>query len=76
MQNWEKIAYLKEVNFDLYVTTRRKIENEMSDRQQLFCVCGKLATGLHERYCKKFQDKVNSAVFKELRHLLPKNKTN
>lgn len=75
MKNWEKIAYLKDVDFDLYYSTRKKIENEMSDRQQLFCVCGCLATGLHERYCTRFQNKVDSAVIKELRHLLPNNKT-
>lgn len=72
MKNWEKIAYLKDVDFDLYYSTRKKIENEMSDRQQLFCVCGRLATGSHERWCTKFQNKVDSAVIKKLRHLLPK----
>lgn len=72
MKKWEKLAYLKDVDFDLFLMTRQKVKTELSDRQTMFCCCGRLATGLHEDHCKKFNDKVDAEVIKRLEHLLPK----
>lgn len=74
MKKWEKLAYLKDVDFDLFTMTLNQVRKELSDRQSMFCCCGKLATGLHEAHCKKFNDKVEAEVIKRLQHLLPKQK--
>lgn len=42
----------------------------MSDKQSMFCLCGRLATGLHENGCRKFQNKVTRETIKRLSHLL------
>jgi len=71
MKKWQKLAYLKDVDFDLFIMTRNQVKEELSEGQPMFCCCGKLATGLHEAYCKKFNDKVDAEVIKRLQHLLP-----
>lgn len=71
MKKWQKLAYLKDVDFDLFLMTRNRVKEELSEGQTMFCCCGKLATGLHEAHCKKFNDKVDAEVIKRLQHLLP-----
>lgn len=71
MKKWQKLAYLKDVDFDLFIMTRNRVKEELSEGQSMFCCCGKLATGLHEAHCKKFNDKVDAEVIKRLQHLLP-----
>ena len=76
MKKAEKLAYLKDNHFDTFFATRRKVFNELSDQQTMFCCCGRLATGLHENNCTKFNNKVDSETINRLSHLLPKrNKT-
>lgn len=70
MKREEKIQALKNKDLDLYLNTRSEVERELSDKQQLFCCCGKLATGLHERYCRKFQSKVDAETVARLEHLI------
>lgn len=48
--------------------------DELSDKQTMFCCCGKLATGVHERNCAKFNNKVLAETIKRLSYLLPKEK--
>lgn len=72
MKKHEKLAYLKNADFGLFVKTRQMVFDELSDQQTMFCCCGKLATGLHESYCTKFNNKVDVEVINRLRHLLPK----
>lgn len=74
MKKDEKLAYLKDVHFGLFVKTRQMVFDELSDQQTMFCCCGRLATGLHERNCTKFNNKVNGETIKRLSHLLPKEK--
>ena len=71
MKNHEKLAYLKDNHFQLFLTTRREVFNELSDSQTMFCCCGRLATGLHESHCTRFNNKVNAETIKRLKHLLP-----
>ena len=67
----QKMNYLQEANFGLFVKTRQTVFNELSEKQTMFCCCGKLASGLHERHCVKFNNKVADEVIKRLSYLLP-----
>ena len=70
MKKSEKLEVIKSKNLDLFVKTRQQVFNELSDQQTLFCCCGKLATGLHESHCRRFNDKVDSETIKRLDFLL------
>lgn len=73
MKHYEKLRFLQDNHFDLFLATHRLVENEISNNQTMFCCCGRLATGLHEMWCSKFKHKVNSETINRLKHLLPKN---
>jgi hypothetical protein len=66
----EKITYLQENHFGDWLKAMQETRNEMSDRQSMFCVCGRLATGLHENGCKRFRNKIVSETVKKLGHLI------
>lgn len=68
----EKLSILKEKHFSLFMRTRAQVFNELSDNQTLFCCCGRLATGLHETHCRKFNDKVTSQTIERLSYLFKK----
>lgn len=72
----QKIQYLEENHFSEWLSTRKVVDEEMSNKQPMWCVCRKLATGLHELSCGKFRAKVNSATVTKLKHLLPRKETN
>ena len=74
MKKYEKLAYLKDADFGLFVKTRQMVFDELSDKQTMFCCCGKLATGMHEMNCTKFNNKVLTETIKRLSYLLPKEK--
>ena len=74
MKKHEKLAYLKDADFGLFVKTRQMVFDELSDRQTMFCCCGKLATGMHEMNCTKFNNRVVAETIKRLSYLLPKEK--
>lgn len=74
MKREEKLVYLNENHWRIFATTRQKVFNDLSDQQGMFCCCGRLATGLHERHCTKFNNKVDTETIKRLSHLLPKEK--
>lgn len=73
MKKHEKLAYLKDADFGLFAKTRRMIFDDLSFKQGIFCCCGRLATGLHEQNCIKFNAKVDAATIAQLAHLLPVN---
>lgn len=56
----------------MWLTTRTKVFEELSDKQQFMCICGRLPSSLHERSCTKFNNKVTSETVKRLKHLIPK----
>lgn len=62
---------IKSYNIADYARVCAEVFNEMSERQTMFCICGKLATGLHENHCVKF----NRAVDKETARRLDKLNT-
>lgn len=45
----------------------RKCENEVSDEHPFYCVCGRLATGLHEMRCAKFRQAVEHRYNKAIK---------
>ncbi len=63
--------YIQTHHFSEWLKTWQEVENELSDKQEMFCVCGKLASGLHESNCKKFGKKVKEETLKRLEHLVP-----
>lgn len=75
MKQQEKKAWLGEHQLAKWVKTREDVFNELSDQQLMWCCCGKLATGLHERYCVKFNKRVDDETVKRLEHLLPADKS-
>lgn len=76
MKYAEKLEYLQTNHFTTFVKTRQEVFDELSEQQTMFCCCGKLATGLHEANCSKFNRKVNSETIKRLSDLLPKKMKN
>lgn len=66
----EKIRTLQSKHLPEWLKTRQIIDSEFSQKQEMFCICGKLATGLHERSCRKFNQLVNKETMKKLTHLL------
>lgn len=71
MKLHEKLEFLQEKHFGEWMKTRQVVELEVSDRQAIFCVCGRLATGLHEMNCGRFRNRVTAETVKRLKHLLP-----
>lgn len=70
MKMIDKIRILEKEHWSEWYETRRKVDDELSEQQGMWCVCGRLATGLHERNCSRFRNKVNSETVKRLKHLL------
>ena len=70
MKIQEKLKYIQDNHFDEWLKVRQETENELSDKQSMFCLCGRLATGLHESHCAKLQNKITSETLKKLKHLL------
>ena len=72
MEIRERIEYLKTHQLSTWLSTRRKIFDELSNNQSMFCCCSKLATGLHEQNCQKFNENVDKETVNRLKELSPK----
>lgn len=70
MKVQEALELLQRDHLSVYTKTRIAVENELSDRQAMFCVCGRLATGFHEMNCRRFMNKVTAETVKRLKHLV------
>lgn len=66
MKKFEKIEILQDLDMGLWLKTWQEEFDKLSAEQLMICVCGRLATGLHEQNCKKFNDKVQSNTVKRL----------
>lgn len=66
----EKISLIQDKNFGEWLKVRSLVRDEISGKQAVFCLCGRLATGFHENGCKRFNNKVNSEAAKRLEHLI------
>lgn len=73
MDSKQKIAKLKSEFFPVWLKTYDECSEEVSNEHSMFCVCGRLATGLHERSCAKFRKEVEKRTVKKLEHLLNDN---
>lgn len=62
----EKIAYYQKQDFQAWLKMSSQVFDELSDMQTMFCVCGRLATGLHETNCRKFNEKVDKETASKL----------
>jgi hypothetical protein len=69
----DKQLFLETKHFKEWLEMRRIVENEFSEKNGLICFCGRLATGLHEMGCKKFQKKTSRETIRRLEHLIPKS---
>lgn len=72
MKTAAAIEFLQDNHLGKWLSARQAAEQELSDKHQLFCVCGKLATGLHMGGCRKFHKEVNNATLEKLTELLNK----
>lgn len=72
MKIQDKLKYLEENYLGEWIKTRNIVADEISDRQTTFCVCGRLATGLHESYCQKLKKKITNETVKRLNYLIKK----
>lgn len=66
----EKLSKIQDNHFSEWLKTRQQVLSEMSEKQLMFCICGKLATGLHERHCRKLANAVTKETVKRLKYLL------
>lgn len=74
MKIQEKIDWLKTHFFADWMKTRIEAEHQVSNEHTMFCVCGKLATGLHELYCSKFRKAVDARCVELMKDRLPASK--
>ena len=54
------VSGLSNQDYELY----KKVENEISEKHPVKCICGRLCTGLHEMNCKKFRSAVERKYLK------------
>lgn len=70
MKIQEKLQFIQGNHLGEWLKARAEVADEISNKQQMFCVCGKLATGLHESYCIKLQAEITKQTLKRLEHLI------
>jgi len=71
MKLYEKLNYLQSHHMKDWLITKQQIENDLSRSQSRYCICGRLATGLHEMHCTRFRNRVITQTVKILAHLIP-----
>lgn len=52
----------KDIPLDFVCENRYKVEDELDRMTSLFCFCGRLATGLHTRTCRKYISKFQNKI--------------
>lgn len=65
----ERIAFLQKYAMGDWLKARQEADEEVSREHEMWCVCRKLCTGLHESSCRQFQNKVNTRTIQKLKHL-------
>lgn len=71
----EKLDVLQTKHMGEWLKTRSIVFNELSSQQTTMCCCGRLATGLHENNCRKFNNNVIKETVYRLKHLIKNIKT-
>lgn len=75
MKFQEALELLQRDHGPAWLQMRQDVEDELSNKQPMFCVCGRLATGLHEMNCTRFRNKVTAETVKRLKHLVKTERT-
>lgn len=72
MKKEEKLEWLRRNHNEAYLEAENKAIAALDDEYPIFCLCGKLATGLHTTNCRKFQEAVKRRILTSLKPLLPR----
>lgn len=64
------MVLLQDKHFAAWANIRKQVFEELSGKQSMNCMCGKLATGLHEQNCRTFNNAVDKETVKRLSHLI------
>ena len=70
MTTKDKMVLLQDKHFAAWANTRKQVFEELSGKQLTICMCGKLATGLHEQNCRTINNAVDKETVKRLSHLI------
>lgn len=62
----KRMQEVQDKDFNSWLVARQKAWDELSEKYSMFCVCGKLCSGLHENGCKRFQDAINLRAIKNM----------
>lgn len=68
----KKLEYIQNNHFSEWSKMRSKVADEESSKQSIFCICGRLATGLHENGCRKLANRITKITVDRLSTLIPK----
>lgn len=74
MKKKDKIEYLAEHHREDYNKALKEAIEECNSETTMFCYCRRLATGLHTRSCKSYNEHVYTKIITKLKHLLPTKK--
>lgn len=62
----EKLKSLQDNHLGEWILTRDKVAKEFSENQPTFCICGKLASGLHESNCRRLSNAITKETVKRM----------
>ncbi len=65
----ERLAFLQKYAMGDWIKARQEADEEVSREHEMFCVCGRLCTGLHESGCRRFKAKVDTRSINKLKYL-------
>lgn len=65
-----KLEILWQNHSESYNKARNEAIEELDNATPIWCVCGKLATGLHTSRCRKFNEKIDDLILNKIGHLI------
>ena len=68
----QKREYIFDHKWREWCKVREGVDEKLSMKQSMKCVCGQLATGFHELSCRKFRNKVDRETCKRIWKTIPK----
>lgn len=72
MDSKQKELYLNHYHWRYYQDKKSEIEGQMDDEYPIFCICGKLATGLHTMSCRRWRNHLTMHTVQTMKDMLPK----
>lgn len=64
MKQKDKINIIKSSHPMEWLLLRNRTFDNLSSMQEIFCCCGRIASGLHESRCSKFNAKVDKETLR------------